>query len=237
MAAAVTDYTSVGARPNSQVGDKVERRHLSHQIAAILRSEIVHGVIPAGTHLVQMSLCERFGTSRVPIRDALQKLESEGLLVDRSGQRVVVELREDEVIETYTLIAVLNSWAASQMAQVGSDAEIRELERLGAYLLATDDPVEFSQRALSFHAHINHSAHSDRLVDVIFSLQRTIPRFYPLSIPDKVDEMRHLYRSIIRAVAARDADAAEQSARALSAVVTVDLSGTEGLGKRLDTDL
>ena len=63
---------------------------LSDQVTANIRELILNGELEPGVRIGQESLAERFGTSRIPVRDALRQLESEGLviLVPNSSARV-----------------------------------------------------------------------------------------------------------------------------------------------------
>ncbi len=60
------------------------------RIAAQLRGEILHGDIPPGSKLAQVGLAERFGVSRIPVRDALQVLAGEGLVQPLSNATAAV---------------------------------------------------------------------------------------------------------------------------------------------------
>ena len=182
----------------------------------MLRDEIVHGVIRPGTHLGQESLCKRFGTSRVPIRDALQQLQSEGLLIQRAGRREVVELGEDSLFDAQTLLAVLHGWAAHQAAELATEEELQQLAALAEYMFEAEDPLDFGQRTVPFHRHINRYAHSPRLIEVIRTLERTVPRVVPLSFPDRLLEIKKRYEPIISAILRRDAAVAEMLVRSLS---------------------
>ncbi len=105
----------------SRKSDRIIRFNLSEQIAERLRDDIVHGRIPAGTRLVQDELCERFGTSRMPVRDALQQLTHEGMLEQHGQQRIVVSLGAEDLEDVHGLTAVLHGWAAGRVAELASE--------------------------------------------------------------------------------------------------------------------
>jgi DNA-binding GntR family transcriptional regulator len=203
--------------------DRLSRSNLSEQIAVRLRDDIIHGRIPAGTHLVQDDLCERFGTSRMPVRDALQQLTHEGLVEQRGQQRVVVALGAEELQETYLLVAVLHGWAAGRAARTASATEIEELDAICRAGMETEDPYDFGLMAMRFHRKINLIAHSSRLIRTLIGFQQSVPRAVPFNVPTAVEPGKDEHRAIVAAIEARDAELAERLTRDHAMKMTVDL--------------
>jgi DNA-binding GntR family transcriptional regulator len=203
--------------------DRLFRSNLSEQIAVRLRDDIVHGRIPAGTHLVQDDLCERFGTSRMPVRDALQQLTHEGLVEQRGQQRIVMSLGADELEETYLLVGVLHGWAAGRAAVKASDAEIEELGAICRSAMETEDPYDFGLVSMQFHRQINLMAHSPRLIRTLVGFQQSVPRAVPFNDPRAVEPGNDEHRAIVAAITARDAELAERLTRDHAMKMTVDL--------------
>lgn len=204
------------AEIGGRLSDRVSRSNLSSQIADRLRDDIVHGRLAPGTRLVQDELCERFGTSRMPVRDALQQLTHEGLLEQLAQQRVVVSLGIDDLEEAYALIAVLHAWAAGRAAVQASDEELAGLEDLCERVVDTSDPYQFGQLAMQFHRKINLLSHSPRLIRTLSGFQQTVPRAMPFNIPDEMAPSKARYVEIVEAIRARDADLAERLTRSHS---------------------
>ena len=96
---------------------KVDRRSLREQAIELLREYIVSGRIPPGTKLVEREVADLMGISRAPVRDALRELESEGLVVTRSGGRYVIKLTQQDVRELYQVRLVLERLAVELAAQ------------------------------------------------------------------------------------------------------------------------
>ena len=69
---------------------KLARARFGSQIAEALRNDILFGRVESGKRLSQVELCERFGTSRMPVRDALRQLTYEGFLIDDGKGHAVV---------------------------------------------------------------------------------------------------------------------------------------------------
>jgi DNA-binding GntR family transcriptional regulator len=194
--------------------DRLARSSLSDQIAARLRNDIVHGRICAGTHLVQDELCARFGTSRMPVRDALQQLTHEGILEQNGSQRIVVHLGVDDMEDVHTLVAVLHGWAAGRAAHVASESEITALAEVSDSAHMVRDPYEFGRLAMDFHRRINQMAHSTRLIRTLVALEQTVPRTAPFNIPDAIPGSKTAHRGIVAALQTRDAELAEHRTRA-----------------------
>jgi DNA-binding GntR family transcriptional regulator len=203
-----------GGVAQDEVPNRVSRFSLSHQIAERLRNDIVHGRIPAGTRLVQDELCERFGTSRMPVRDALQQLTHEGILEQQGQQRVVVRLGAEDLGEALALTAVLHGWAAGRAAELASEAEIEELGRVYRAAIEAADAYEFGRMGMQFHRQINLLARSPRLIRTLIGIQQTVPRTIPFTIEEEVGPAKKRLEAILAAIRSRDAERAERLTRA-----------------------
>jgi DNA-binding GntR family transcriptional regulator len=220
---------------SSTLKNTLVRTKLSEQIADQLRDEIIHQLLPPGSHLVQSALCERFGTSRMPVRDALQRLTHEGLLVERGDYREVAELGSTEIGDVNSLIAVLHGWAAHLTTERASQEELDDLAALCDETNRATEPLIFSQLSDTFHRRINLLSCSQSLIRTISSLQGSVPRVFPLSLPWTVEvEAREQYRLIVAAMNARDADRAEALTRdsvlTFTRLVVSYLGGSDGKG-------
>ena len=101
-----------------------------------LRDLIVHGRLPPGARIAEGSLAELLGVSRTPVREALQRLRQERLLVEVGGgagvrvRLAVAPLRRDQMEELYTLAGALESFAARGLAAWEEAARMRLARRL-----------------------------------------------------------------------------------------------------------
>ena len=93
----------------------LQQMTLGDSLVSRLRQEILGGQIPPGTQLPQNELAERFGISRMPVRDALRELGNEGLVSLRPGRVAeVASLKPDELQEAYEIREVLEELAAQK---------------------------------------------------------------------------------------------------------------------------
>jgi len=139
-----------------------------------LRAAIASGEFSGGQRLTEQMLSERFGISRTPIRDALRRLEMEGLIT-ASGKRGfrVAEWNADEVDQVFTIRALLESYAIQRAARLATTAQIDELSRLSDVMIAATPPrsdADFKTLSESnerFHKLIIEAAQSERLSRLI----------------------------------------------------------------------
>src|SRR5438046_9746227 len=95
-------------------------------IAESLRDEILRGEIPPGQPLRQEELAERFGVSRLPVRDALLRLEAQGLVhVYPNRGAFVISLTSNEVREVYEMMILLEGYILDRAVQRLTGADWR----------------------------------------------------------------------------------------------------------------
>ena len=148
-----------------------EETSLSGDIAKRLEEEILRGRIRPGHRLDERELSERYGVSRTPVREALQRLSASGLAVARGRQGLqVAQLSVGDLLDALSVVAQLEALAASQAArrilpeqrQLLQDAH----EACGA-ALENGDPDTFYDANLAFHDAIVAASHNRVLQDEI----------------------------------------------------------------------
>lgn len=135
-------------------------------VAAMLRELIFTGEIPAGRALRQRDLAARFDVSQTPVREALRRLESEGLVVgDAHRGFTVIEASAGATEENYQIRAALESLGAALAAKNIEPDGIDQLTALNAEMraLAEDDP-RYAELNRNFHFAIYEYAKSPLLL-------------------------------------------------------------------------
>ncbi|HAN70604.1 MAG TPA: GntR family transcriptional regulator [Actinobacteria bacterium] len=100
-------------------------------VLAALREDILTGVLAPGDQLVQEALAERYGVSRVPLREALKMLESEGQVVNHPHRGYfVAELSVADLREVYHLRALLEHAALAAAIPMLEDDDVTEIASL-----------------------------------------------------------------------------------------------------------
>jgi DNA-binding GntR family transcriptional regulator len=145
----------------------VAHRTIHDQVYQSMYQAILQGTLEPGARLIETDLSAVFGVSRGPIREAMRRLESEGLLVTRSHRDThVISLTGPDVIELYSVRAVLEGFAAvGALATLRTDylpAMERELDDLYRAAVAGDwDAVAVVDAR--WHGHITAAATNKRL--------------------------------------------------------------------------
>ena len=186
--------------------------------AAITSMEIYAGEEPP--RLDERRLAEELGVSRTPVREALARLEHEGLVETLPRRGVfVVRKSKAELIEIVHVWAALEGMAARLATERASDAEIAELRSLFASASGGNGPQanidEYSDKNIRFHQAIIRLAKSgmlSELTDALFVHMRAI-RAKTIGERDRASRSIIDHIHIIEAIEARDAELAERLVR------------------------
>src|SRR6056297_2685729 len=114
------------------------------------------GTYRPGDRLVESELAERFGVSRTPIREALQRLETQAMLVRDGRSLIVASLDHNQLAELYVVRTELEGLAARLAARHATDEEIRVLAAMAQEDRAIlGDPQALSRANRRFHKQIH----------------------------------------------------------------------------------
>jgi DNA-binding GntR family transcriptional regulator len=158
---------------------------LREQVYETLEELIIFGLLTPGQHLVEADLAKRLGVSRIPVREALQLLHSNGWVELRQRQGAFVHrptLEEvDEVFSVRTLLEVESARIAAKNATKGSLKRLRATTKAGAKALAADDEEALVRLNSEFHAQVTALAGNRVLAEMIGRLDKRI-RWYFASV-------------------------------------------------------
>ncbi|MFZ4530642.1 MAG: GntR family transcriptional regulator [Alsobacter sp.] len=185
---------------------------------ACIRQAIVEGRLTTGRRLPEAEMASWLGISRTPLRQALARLELDGLVetLPRAGL-VIASLDEDAVAELYGMREVLEGTAAGLAAQSATERDIDRLVQLAASAApAPGDGVALYRLNRAFHEAIYVAAHNRYLLKTLQALHDSLALLGPttLTAPGRPDAARGEHERIVAAIVARDAGAAETAARA-----------------------
>lgn len=196
-------------------GETSEHGLVSQRVTEELRQLILSGAFKPGSRIGQEDLAERFGTSRIPVREALRRLESEGLvvLVPNSGAWIA-KLDLNECVELYKMRERLEPLAIYESVARMTDDQIAEIEHLVWRVEQSKDAEEFLRRDREFHLACYQAANMPRLIAMTEKFWNTTQHyrraFVGLFGPegDSITQSEHLL--LVAAVKRRDAREAER---------------------------
>jgi DNA-binding GntR family transcriptional regulator len=164
-------------RPAPALGGHVERpRSLRDQVYDRIRAAILSGEMAPGSPVIEADLATRLGASRTPVREALRRLETEGMLEPRGARGTVVrELQRDEVACIFEIREALESLAAVRASRRMVARDYAELEKIVDRMRKhVDDPAEMERLDTTFHDRILAHADGHRLKKMLGDLRSDI---------------------------------------------------------------
>ncbi|MEM8794970.1 MAG: GntR family transcriptional regulator [Pseudomonadota bacterium] len=187
----------------------------------VLHKRISDGEVKPGERLREAAIAEEFQLSRTPVREALRRLETEGLVIHQPHKGMVVrKLDHRAVTELYLMREVLEGTAAGLASRHASDAEIETLfamvsEQEATHGDGTGDGREAARLNKNFHRALYLGAHNRYLMQMLDGLSTSMALLgrTTLSLPERQQKAVEEHRAIIEAIAARDPESAEKAAR------------------------
>jgi len=184
---------------------------------ATLLQSIRDGVFKPGDRLRETEISERLSLSRTPIREALRKLEADGIIEHRARIGAVIRtLGHEEVVELYEMRLVLERTAAEMAAKHAVAAEVDELEAINEEIAKTADPEKAAALNQDFHRCIYLSTRNRFLMESTRALNNALLLLGPTTLADeaRIKTVTHQHQDIIDAIRAGDVEAAGASAEA-----------------------
>ena len=133
------------------------------------------GIYAPGDRLVESELAERFGVSRTPIREALQRLETQSLLSRDGRSLIVASLDHNQMAELYVVRSELEGLAAKLAAQHATDEEISVLKGMVKDdQVLVDNPAALARANRRFHKMVHLASHNRYLVQQLDLVHRTM---------------------------------------------------------------
>ena len=174
------------------------------------------GVYRPGDRLVESELAERFGVSRTPIREALQRLETQSLLSRDGRSLIVASLDHNQMAELYVVRRELEGLAARLAAQHATPEEVRILrEMVEADNALVDDPPALARANRRFHKQIHLASHNRFLVQQLDLVHRSMALLATTSIAAEGRSTDTLaeHGTILEAIEAGDEQGAYEALR------------------------
>ncbi|MDF2823125.1 MAG: GntR family transcriptional regulator [Mycobacterium sp.] len=178
------------------------------RIAGQLRNEILHGEIAPGSRLSQLSIAERFGVSRIPVRDAIQLLAGEGLLHPTTkATAIVTGMSVPELQELYELREAVEPMATQIAVPNVGRADIMTMRKQVSVMENSNEAPIWLAANAEFHAAVYKRANRPRTIELVEQLRRLTDRYLYMHL-EVIGQTEHLHAEhagILRAVESGDA--------------------------------
>ncbi len=178
---------------------------------AMILEAIDIGVYKPGDRLVESELAERFGVSRTPVREALQRLETQSLLTRDGRSLIVASLDHNQLAELYVVRSELEGLAARLAARHATDEEVRLLRAMiEEDRKLVGDPSALARANRRFHKQIHLASHNRYLVQQLDLVHRSMALLATSSIAaeGRGGQTLEEHATIVEAIAAGDGDGA-----------------------------
>jgi DNA-binding GntR family transcriptional regulator len=197
-------------RPLTEIG--VKRHTVTSSVADAIRERIIGGDFPGGHQLRQEAIAAELGVSRIPVREALVQLESEGLVVIHTHRgAVVAELTIEDALDIFDSRLLLEPFILRRAIENASDADIRDVKAASLDyergLKNGATPSELGRLNWAFHIAMSKPAARPRTLAVLQSLYSSADRYLALQIDQKFARRRAMkgHAALAEAYAQRDA--------------------------------
>ncbi len=209
----------------------VEKKTISAQVADAVRKRILSGEYKAGMQLRQEHLATEIGVSRIPVREALHQLHSEGFvtLVSHKGA-VVSDISSDEIVELYELRARIETWLLTLAIPHMTRGDL-DRARVSADLFGQEGEHSDYSHELNwnFHAALYAPSGRRRTIEIVAKIHQQIERHtrMMLSLAGSQSKSHQEHLTLLDLCGARDSE------RAVALLDTHIMDGGRFLMQRL----
>lgn len=184
-----------------------------------LRQAILKGELQPGERLMEMKLAQLLGVSRTPIREAIRKLELEGLvvMVPRKGATVanITEKDTKDVLEVRCTLEMFAAEMACERITAEQLAELKEAAKAFEASKGSMDLIRIAETDMQFHEVIYEATQNDRLVQMLNNLRENMYRYRIeyLKDPNYYDSLVGEHREILNAIETKNIEKARKCMR------------------------
>jgi DNA-binding GntR family transcriptional regulator len=212
---------------------------LPTKLAGYLRAEIVAGRLKPGDRLIEQAIAETCGVSRVPLREAMRILATEGLIVISPHRGASVNLLSDvELVELFGARAAIEGFAAMNAAIKQPKFAIatmrKTLQRMQA-AVKRDDRVSYYSLAVDFHKELVLAGGNNVMVRMYEQIRRQLSRYQAAmsAMPDLPSRSNVEHARILKAIERGDGQAARIASEGhITALVEQFQQQTKSMQKR-----
>ncbi len=183
-----------------------ELETIPSKVCRILREAILRGDFKPGQRLIQDELANSIGVSRMPVREAIKRLEAEGLVtVEPHRGAIVKSFSLKDIEEIYHLRCIFEKEAVEESVNHMTSDVMRKLEKLVKQMEETKDIETFVKINIQFHHELISCCPWERLISFIQSLWSGFPQQTPHMLPDQIKLSIKEHQAILKAVRNKEA--------------------------------
>ncbi len=189
---------------------------LAREVYNRIKGVIISGKLEPGQRLVAQQIAEEMGISRMPVREALKRLEAQGFIHSSPHRGAVVSgLSVKDVEEIYAIRRVLEAYAVRQTCKLATREHLVDLERIAGEVevgAAREGEPAFHEKNDEFHYALFRASGNETLAELLRNLWEKSAYYRTLgtALKGRLDQSTADHREIIRAIRERDPDAAEE---------------------------
>lgn len=181
-----------------------------------IKQAIMSGDLVPGAALVEVALAEWCEVSRTPVREALLRLEQDGLVTRGEQGLVVRDSSPEEILDIYDTRIVLEGRAAAVAAERRTSHDLMSMRRLLEKVSKSEasDPDALAEANREFHRAVWRASHNDSLIDLLERLNLLLGR-YPattLAYPGRSKSANREHKKLVDAIEAREQSVAAEVA-------------------------
>ncbi len=188
--------------------------NLPTHVQAVLQEAILNGALAPGERLMVDDVAAHFGVSKIPVREALKGLETDGWVMSQPRRGTYVRpLSRDELRETFEMRRLLEPYSARLAATRRTEAQQEELKDLlaqSAQALKDGDVVRVTAVNSQFHSVMASAAGNTMLGESIAKLELQLRRYFVAVDWKQRRESMAQHKAIYEAIRDKDAAQAEQ---------------------------
>ncbi|WP_058325058.1 GntR family transcriptional regulator [Sinorhizobium sp. GL28] len=200
-------------KPKSNGNGMIKRpQRLADEVYSILYSKLMSLEIEPGNRIMIDALVKELGVSQTPIREALSRLEAQGLVVQTHliGYSAASQLEHDKLEKLFDMRLLLEPYAAENAAKLISDEGVERLKCIDAVMQGTESRelrgkfLDFAQSDGQLHDLISSSSGNELVHDALARLHTHIHLFRLLYLPSATTDVNAEHAEIVDAVSRRD---------------------------------
>lgn len=188
---------------------------LADQIFTELENNILTGVFARGEVFTEMSLSEKLGVSRTPVREAIRRLEQERLINVTTKGIVIMGISPKDISDMYEVRlrteGLASGWAAKSITEEGKK-ELCEIVELQEFYTSKKDADNIKNMDSKFHEVVYNNCGSTVLADILHQLHRKVMKYRKASVSnsERAFQSTKEHREILDAILAGNSELAEK---------------------------